>query len=365
MASSPKIRLRALWFKVHKWLGILLAILIVPLSLTGAALVWHDWLEMRLNPERNVAHGPANLPYEAYLGAARRALQPADRIASMALPGEQGPVVISAVRPAEGGGRPVRTTVWVDPASMDVLDRAGGNEGLVRTLHMLHGTLMVPGWGRQLVGWIGVAMLISSLTGLWLWWPTAGGGVRRGLRWRRQPTTNANLHHMTGFWIALPLAMLSCTGVWISFPGVFGGGAPAPAGRPAAPPLPLEQTRLPAQLAAATASARAGAPAALIAWPTDQAPSWTVSFRSASGTREVKVEDRTGAVSVPPPRPETTARTMRRWHDGNGMGPGWQIVVFLGGIAPALLAVTGVIMWLRTRRWRGGAAKPKARTASS
>jgi uncharacterized iron-regulated membrane protein len=35
------------------------------------------------------------------------------------------------------------------------------------------------------------------------------------------------------------------------------------------------------------------------------------------------------------------------------MGPIWQIVIFLGGIAPAVLAVTGIVMWLRTRKWRG------------
>jgi hypothetical protein len=35
------------------------------------------------------------------------------------------------------------------------------------------------------------------------------------------------------------------------------------------------------------------------------------------------------------------------------MGLAWQAVIFLGGIVPALLAVTGVMMWLRTRGWRG------------
>src|SRR3546814_2361462 len=48
---SRKLRLRALWFQVHKWIGLLLAVLIVPISLTGSALVWHDWLET-LNPAR-------------------------------------------------------------------------------------------------------------------------------------------------------------------------------------------------------------------------------------------------------------------------------------------------------------------------
>src|SRR3546814_17275893 len=49
---------------------------------------------------------------------------------------------------------------------------------------------------------------------------------------------------------------------------------------------------------------------------------------------------------------ETTARLMRRIHDGTGMGLLWQVIIFLGGILPAILAVTGIIMWWRARQWR-------------
>jgi uncharacterized iron-regulated membrane protein len=266
------------------------------------------------------------------------------------------------VRPpaAVGGGRPLRTLVWIDPASAEVLDVQSGNEGAVRFLHVLHGSLMIPGAGRQLVGWIGLFMLVSSLTGLWLWWP-ALGGLRRGLRWRRQPRTSANLHHMTGFWIALPLAMLSLTGVWISFPGVFAGGASAPAAAkapPSGPPLPIERPRLDPEVAGALAVAKGEGALRSIAWPTTQNPQWAVTVR-APGLRPVdyKVDDTNGEATAQPPRPETLARAMRRWHDGDGMGIVWQIVIFLGGIAPALLAATGIVMWLRTRGWRAGKAR--------
>ena len=57
------------------------------------------------------------------------------------------------------------------------------------------------------------------------------------------------------------------------------------------------------------------------------------------------------------PKPETLARTMRRWHDGTGMGLTWQIIIFLGGIIPALLSVTGIIIWWRAR-------KPRARASA-
>ena len=50
--SPSMIRLRSAWFQVHKWLGIVLAVLIIPISLTGSALVWHDWLDEQVNPQR-------------------------------------------------------------------------------------------------------------------------------------------------------------------------------------------------------------------------------------------------------------------------------------------------------------------------
>ena len=44
------------------------------------------------------------------------------------------------------------------------------------------------------------------------------------------------------------------------------------------------------------------------------------------------------------------ARLMRRIHDGTGMGLLWRVVIFIGGVIPAVLAVTGIMMWLNVRR---------------
>ena len=358
MAGSTTLRLRKIWFQLHKWIGILLAILIIPISLTGSALVWHDWLDEALNPERRTA-AVATLPASAYEAAARRALAPGEALVSIAYPQSTGPIVAVATRaPAPGGGRPVRTSLYLDPADGRVLDRARSNEGLVHVFHVLHGSLMVPGVGRQIVGWIGVFMLLSSLTGLWLWWPLTGG-VSRGLRWKRQAATSANLHHQAGFWIAIPLAMLSFTGAWISFPAFFAQISGDPAGpspaermrRMAA--MPAAETRLDVDTALILAQKYATGPLAAIAWPASKEPQWKITFRGEGGTAEVVVDDAIGATRPPqPPQPETVARTMRRLHDGTGMGAVWQVIIFVGGILPALLAVTGVMMWLRSRRWR-------------
>ena len=367
------LRLRAVWLQVHKWIGLTLALLIIPISLTGSALVWHDWLDETLNPARyQVKASVPVLPPAAYAEAARTALAPGETILSLRYPEDEGPILVAAAQPLRPGvGRPVRTNVWLDPADGRVLDKASSNEGSVRILHVLHGSLMVPGLGRQIVGWVGVAMLISSLTGLWLWWPLTGS-FRRGFRWRRQNSFNANLHHQMGFWILLPLAMLSFTGAWISFPSFFGQfeasqpSARAKGGSDKAASIrarPLESPSMSPDLAVAAARPLATTgELSLITWPTDQAPSWKIAFQREGGPAEVEVPDRGGEIVPPrPPRPETTARLMRRWHDGTGMGPVFQTIIFLGGILPALLAITGIVMWLRSRGWRSELRRRKAR----
>lgn len=378
--AVTKIGLRGLWFQLHKWIGILLVVLIIPISVTGSALVWHDWLDAQLNPHRYAISGTELLAPSAYVAAARPRLVAGDRIASIRAGEDGGAVTLTAMRPAEGRGMPTRTNIYLDPPTARILDVADANAGVVRWLHQFHGSLLVPGIGRQIVGWIGVAMLLSCLTGLWLWWPTIGRWTR-GLRWRRSNRFDDNLHHQVGFWIVLPLAMLSFTGVWISFPQWFSaiGAPPVAEGARKGPPLPDRAARMrakpivdPAQTPdAVVAAARAVQPGAFasIGWPTDLSSDWTVGIARGEGRpKEIKVADATGIAEAPrrgdrgPGNP--VAQLMRRWHDGSGMGAIWQLLIFLGGIAPAVLGVTGIIMWLRTRGWRADVAKRRRSKAA-
>ena len=43
---------------------------------------------------------------------------------------------------------------------------------------------------------------------------------------------------------------------------------------------------------------------------------------------------RTGAATAPQRAGGPQRPLMRRWHDGTGMGPVWQVIIFLGGIIP-------------------------------
>jgi uncharacterized iron-regulated membrane protein len=353
-----KLQLRRTWFQVHKWLGLILAVLIIPLSLSGALLVWDQPLDRLLNPARYAVTGTARLPAQAYVEAARKALPAAAPIAGLTFPEGAGPVVVQASVPGakRRPGPPARTSVWLDPPTARVLAVADSRSGGVRFIHMLHGSLLVPGVGRKIVGWLGVAMAFSCFTGLWLWWPTVGKWTR-GLRWRRHSNLDTNLHHLFGFWIALPLFVLSLTGAWISFPGLFSGGRGEGPPRARGGGAPITAPAIPPQTVLDAARQAAGAPVRSLTWPTaGKHPSWTI----AAGDRTLTLDDRTGAIAVKPARPHGgpgLSGLMRRVHDGEGMGIVWQAIIFIGGILPAALAITGLIMWWRARVWRKALAR--------
>lgn len=361
-----KLAWRRTWFQVHKWIGLMLAVLIVPLSLSGAALVWHDGLDRLVAPSRYAVTGAALLPVDRYVAAAHAVLKPGERVAQVTMPDAGDPVAVAAqtagAAPARRGP-PARTMVYLDPPTARVLQVAQSNAGVVRFLHVLHGSLQVPGAGRQIVGWIGVAMMVSCFTGLWLWWPTVGTWVK-GLRWRRHRNTDSNLHHVMGFWVALPLFVLSLTGAWISFPGFFaalsGGAAARGPDRGAMLRAPaLADPAQPVATVVGRATSVRGGAIRSIAWPTARTPDWTVTYADGG---IVKVADDGGvAVAAAARQPGGIARLMRRIHDGQGMGIVWQLVIFVGGLLPAALAVTGIVMWWRARGWRAQVAATRSR----
>ena len=148
-------------------------------------------------------------------------------------------------------------------------------------------------------------MLVLSLSGIYLWWPR-NAGFLRGLRWRRGPAMSFNLHHLFGFWIAIPLAVVSATGIYLGFPqqarellSSVAPMTPQQRGGFNAPLLRDAQLDVDRAIATARASA-AGAEPAAVFFPTQQSRAWRVQLRDAGTARPlttVMVDDRSGAAS--------------------------------------------------------------------
>jgi uncharacterized iron-regulated membrane protein len=355
-------------------------------------LVWHDHLDALINPARYAISGQeATQPVSAYLASASAALPDGVTALALRFPEEPGwPVtVMGRGATSEGGGPPPFKRVYLDPPTARALDVLDQRNSLVGFLHRFHENLTIPQYsGRAIVGWIGVGMLLLTLTGLWLWWPR-NGAFLIGLRWRRAPSTMTNLHFLLGFWIALPLAVVSFTGVYLSFPQParqamaaiapmnpqagrpgFGGEvvrdtvqtvdhalALALAAEPGATPVAIFLPTRPAARPGERREGAAPAQAASQAGRGERGPAvvWRVQLRTAADDLiTVMVDDRSGvARRAPDPLAGDRAAQWMRWlHEGSHAGALWQGLVFLTGVFPAVLGVTGLIMWLRARRNR-------------
>ncbi|WP_293906794.1 PepSY-associated TM helix domain-containing protein [Phenylobacterium sp.] len=352
---KPLARLRRVWLDVHLWIGAGLLVALMPLSVTGAILVWHDRIDHALYAVRYATSGPtASQPVEVYAEAAQAAFGTRARLTQIRLPQTPGDPVVAVGRldgPPGPGGRPRTLNAWIDPPTARVLDTAEVARQATMVIHRLHGSLLIPDLGRKVVGWLGWAMFVSCATGLWLWWPRHGRFLV-GLRWRRGASSLFNLHHMIGFWVCLPLAALSLTGVYIAFPQTSHAlvGASVPPQRQGGPGRlapPLAQPRM--SLGAAIAAA--GVRPQVVNYPqSGRSPSWRLE--SAAGAT-LQVVDATGEVRRALPErgggggPDPTSKLMRQVHDGTDMGLVWRIVITLAGLAPAGLGITGVVMWLR------------------
>jgi uncharacterized iron-regulated membrane protein len=375
------LRLRSLWRNLHLWIGLGLFVVLGPLGLTGSLLVFDDELDKLAHPHRYAVSGAARLDPAVYLQAAGDAFGAEVLPSQLRLPQRPGaPVTVQGwVAPDREGARPGQRVAFIDPATGKVLDVGDPRAELRGRIHQLHGNLLLPGnWarsGRRLVGWLGVLMLVSCLTGLYLWWPR-NNRLAKALRWTRSPSGFSNLHHMVGFWTCAPLAVLSFTGAAIAFPDVVRAmqGKPAQAQRQGpgqgGPSAPLAHPNIPASAALAAALEAAGGEGRLqqLVLPAEgERPVWRVQLRTGHGPVQVRVDDRTRKArlqDIParggPPGPgggDPLMRALRQVHAGDDTGPVWTMIIAVTGLAPAILGVTGGVFWLLRRRPRPATAQ--------
>ncbi len=355
---------------IHRWVAIALFVLLVPIAVSGALLVFQDEIDGLVHPAGYAVTGSATLSPSTYFASAAAAPGVGVPPFSIRYPEHPGGPVVAQARVSFGdGGRPRLITIYIDPPTARVLDVVEFRGSFFGFLHFFHENLLVPEYsGRAIVGWTGVAMLFLALSGIYLWWPRNGAFIP-GLRWRRAPATTTNLHHLLGFWISLPLAFVCLSGIYLAFPpqarSLTAMIAPVtpPGLRPGFGPVLRQTATTSDQALEATRGLEPSARPRLIVAPTggrDVAPAWRVHLGRENGELiTLLVSDRGGDVSrLPQPLAgDRLAQWMRWLHEGSHSGVLWRVIVLLTGIFPAVLGVTGILMWLRERRGRRRAAQ--------
>jgi uncharacterized iron-regulated membrane protein len=354
---------RRIWLQVHLWLGLTLGVVGALVGLTGSVLVFDHEVDVVLNPQRYAVTGSqVALPYADYLQRAAQAVGDGARPTNLRLPQDDGtPVVVFVRGRGEGAGL---YRVYLDPPTGRVLDAAAGG-GFIGWAHNFHESLSLREYfGREIVGAVGIAMLISSLSGLYLWWPPGGLG-RRAFGFRSGFAPTRNLHYTFGFYGSLVLAMLSFTGIFLAYPepgraiaGAFGPVSASPRGIQAP-----ESSGRPIPPDDAVAIVRALYPEASVTslgLPAGPRGAYRVSLRAPGDSSArfgpvVLLDPRSGVVLNRADRAtRTRGDTFLVWqrvlHEGEAFGIAGRILICVTGALPALLVVTGAMIWLQQRR---------------
>jgi uncharacterized iron-regulated membrane protein len=210
--QPQRIWLRKAFFQIHLWSGIALGIYILMISVTGSVLVYWNELYRAETPEPIISKGSGPRLTDDQLVADALRLYPGYRLVGI----HRMRDLDQAVDVSLGRGDKVRRRLFDPRSGGDLGDTVPFGFWLVSKVLDLHDNLLAGPTGRKVNGLGALALLALAVTGLAIWWP----GIRtwrrslalpRGVGWKRWTW---HLHSMIGFW------SLGFSGIYLSFPDV-------------------------------------------------------------------------------------------------------------------------------------------------
>jgi uncharacterized iron-regulated membrane protein len=212
-----RVWLRRAAFQIHLWIGVAIGLYVVVLSITGSVLVYRNELDQLFATPRPQFDPDAPRLTTDQLRAAAEKAYPGYTITYVSdRISRRSPVIsVTAERGSEKKDR------LFDPyTGADLGDSITQGELSVLWLVRLHDELLL---GREGQWWNGLGSLVFTLlvlTGAVVWWP----GVTRWKRslavkvrggWRR---FNWDLHSALGFWLFLFMLMWGISGFYLGMP---------------------------------------------------------------------------------------------------------------------------------------------------
>jgi uncharacterized iron-regulated membrane protein len=215
------VGLRKALFQIHLWSGLILALYVLVMSVTGTVLIYR----------RELAKAFSTQPHIIAEAGPRMTIAELTEVARRTHPGYEVNRVFQSRNPDQP------TEIWLDRGSTKIQrlfnPYTGADLGnslnvgfrLVLWLVDLHDNLLSGRTGHLTNAVGGVCVTAICLSGIVIWWP----GVKK---WRRSLTIdwksnlrsfNWSLHSALGFWSFAFIFMLGISGIYLSWPSPFNG----------------------------------------------------------------------------------------------------------------------------------------------
>lgn len=195
---------------VHRWTGIVIAIPVVLVALSGGLLLfkapYHRWLYPQL--ARPIA-AAERAGYGEVVGRIERDFNGLIRVVRFPRDGSNAFLVYLS----DG------SEAFIDPTSGGLIARWQPHESLPAFLFQVHAHLLAGVPGEVVNGFLALLLVFLGLTGVVLWWPRRATAFRiaRAVPRSVAPGDILRSHAATGVLLALPVILFAATGAGLVF----------------------------------------------------------------------------------------------------------------------------------------------------
>ena len=341
------------------------------MGLSGSISVYGDSLDRLLNPSLVIHHQSEKLRTLDEVMSVIRAVHP-KRVGAWLIEyplEEDEPFTAWYGEPSESIGKLYAPLmVSIDPYSGKVLANRWWGDTARTWFLDLHNQLLLGRFGWVLVGFLGIGLFFSLISGLVIWWP---GFLRLASRIKLNCHGGMDrffydLHLLLGFFVLVPLGVVTFTGINLSFPG----GAESLVGSKGVihghnndvivQSSGMPESARPVSVDEAVLLARGPFPKAQVRYvitPDGPKGAYCVAFH-----QDFETDKRHPLTSVWVDQYSGQIREVRNpvhfswlqkfvtsfWslHSGQGLGPLARFIWFLSGICLSILYITGFVRWL-------------------
>lgn len=366
---------RPFFRKLHLIAGLAVGVVAMAVGISGSILTFREEIEHALY-EPKVMPQAASLPVRDLYEKARAVEPERRRVTVIVLPekAESPMEFVLGMRGARSLKESDQMSLYVNPYNAEIAGQRRRNDSFIAGLRDLHFALFAGVTGLKVNGWVAIALIFISLTGLVLWFQTKAPGKAFTINWSASWKRVAwDLHRVVGVVMLLFLVLVAATGAYYPFRDTVlkvlasATGAPPPRGTPAVKPpaTKSEDGAAPLDVDAVIAKARsavADAHLAVLRPPGAPTQAWTATFHRAGDDGEsvdsgptAYLDPYTGAaLRVDDPAKMGFAgrllKIIEPLHFGKLAGLPNKILWFVLGLTPAFLFASGVVMWWNRRR---------------
>lgn len=358
---------RKLWRKIHLYIALTVGVMFAFSGLTGSLLVFYQDIDEYLNSGLlTVESGSDYVPLTDIIVAAQTTVPNEAKLTRLYFPRHaQAAMKLRFSVPIAGEDSVLE--MMINPFTAEILGQREYGSYLMSFIYKLHYTLVLGDIGKNFMGVMGLMLLSSLMSGLYLWWPKLSN-LFQALTFKCSVNRLRfiyDLHKTIGIYISVVLIAIALSGVYMIFPHyvkpLVGMVSPLTQVGPAEFSRTTETVAQRPNINEISNIAHHLFPKAKlqrIYFPPSVGDPYRVimrqydEVRKTSGSTQLWINSSDGKVlSVQQPQTMSAGDTFLNWmyplHNGEAFGIVGRMIVFVTGISLVILYIAGLMIWWR------------------